>query len=94
LQDFGFAEDVEESEEESLLIITPTIQYMLDLNRSGRVLMTNPSTPLSVGATVLERANILFKCETDSDVRTERQASVIYGLLLQGPAFAARSPNE
>jgi hypothetical protein len=98
LQDFGFDED-----EESLLI-TPAIQYMLDLNRSGRVLMTNPSntprvlftnpnTPLSVWATVLERANSLLEGETNSDVRTERQASVIFGLL-QGPAFAARSPNE
>jgi hypothetical protein len=87
LQDFGFSED-----EESLLI-TPATQCMLDLNRSGRVLLTNPSTPLSVWATVLERANRLSENETDSDVRTERQGSVIYGLL-QGPAFAARSPNE
>jgi hypothetical protein len=88
LQDFGF-----DGDEESLLI-TPAIQYMLDLNRSGRVLMTNPSTPLSVWATVLERANRgLFEGETNSDIRTERQASVIFGLL-QGPAFAARSPNE
>jgi hypothetical protein len=77
----------------------------MDLNRSGRVLLTNPSntprvlftnpnTPLSLWATVLERANSLFENMTeDSDVRTERQASVIYGLL-QGPAFRARSPNE
>jgi hypothetical protein len=88
LQDFGFDED-----EESLLI-TPAIQYMLDLNRSGRVLMTNPSTPLSVGATVLERANSMLERETNSYVRTERQASVIFGLLCQGPAFACRSLNE
>jgi hypothetical protein len=88
LQDFWFDED------EEYPLITPAIRYMLDLNRSGRVLMTNPSTPLSVWATVLERANSLFERETNSDVRrTERQASVIYGLL-QGPAFRARSPNE
>jgi hypothetical protein len=85
LQSFGFDED------EKSLLITPAIQYMLDLNRSERVLMTNPSTTLSVGATVLERANNRFKYETDSDLRT---ASVIYGLLRQWPAFVARSPNE
>jgi hypothetical protein len=95
LQDFAF------DEEEESLLITPAIRYMLDLNRSGgRVLLTNPSTPLSVWATVLEKANRPSEeNETDSDaqgasdVRTERQASVIYALL-QGPAFAARSPNE
>jgi hypothetical protein len=88
LQDFGFDED------EEYPLITPAIRYMLDLNRSGRVLMTNPSTPLSVGATVLERANSMLERETNSDVRTERQASVIFGLLRQGPAFACRSLNE
>jgi hypothetical protein len=31
--------------------------------------------------------------QTDSDVRTERQATVIYSLL-QGPAFRARSPDD
>jgi hypothetical protein len=93
LQDFGFSW-VEES-----LLITSDIQYMLDLNSSGRVLLTKPSTPLSVWAKVLERANRLIEDETDSDVqgasdvRTERQASVIY-TLLQGPAFRGRSPNE
>jgi hypothetical protein len=94
LQDFGFSDD------EKSRLITPAIQYMLDLNRSGRALLTNPSTPLSVWAKVLERANRLIEDETDSDVhycasddRTERQASVIYALL-QGPALRGRSPNE
>jgi hypothetical protein len=85
LQDFGFDRD-----EESLLI-TLSIRYMMDLNRSGRVSMTNPSTRLSVGVTVLERANIMFEYETDSDLRT---ASVLYGLLCQWPALLARSPTE
>jgi hypothetical protein len=91
LQDFGFSED-----EESLLI-TPDIQYMLDLSSSGRVLLTKPSTPLSsVWAKVVERANILSENDiifaTDEDL-DERRASVIYGLL-RGPAFAARLPNH
>jgi hypothetical protein len=92
LQDFGF------SEEEESLLITPDLQYMLDFNRSGRVLLTKPSTPLSVWATVLERANSLFENDSmfatdeDRDTGPERRASVIYGLL-QGPAFAARLPN-
>lgn len=101
LQAFGFDDDKELS-----LLITPAIRYMMDLKRmqrasivdksasnTPRVLFTNPNTLLSVWATVLERANSLFKNETDSDVHTERQANVIYGLL-QGPAFRARSPNE
>jgi hypothetical protein len=92
LQDLGDFEF-----KESLLISTPDIQYMLDLNRSGRVLLTNSSTPLSVWATVLERAHSLFEADDmsdkdASDVLAERRASVIYGLL-RGPAFAARSPN-
>ncbi len=87
LQDFGFSED-----EESLLI-TPDIQYMLDLSSSGRVLLTKPSTPLSVWPKVLERAGSMFENETDSDVCAGRRASVIYALL-QGPAFAARLPNN
>jgi hypothetical protein len=73
--------------------MAPDIQYMLDLNRSGRILLTKPSTPLSVWPKVLERAGSMFENETDSDVCAGRRASVIYGLL-QGPAFRARSPNE
>jgi hypothetical protein len=74
--------------------ISPDIEYMLDLNRSGRVLLTKPSTPLSVWPKVLERAgSSIFENKTDSDVRAGRRASVIYGLL-QGPAFRARSPND
>jgi hypothetical protein len=92
LQDFGFSKD------EEALLITPDLQYLLDLNRSGRVLLTKPSTPLSVWAQVLERANSLFENDSmfatdeDRNSRPERRASVIYSLL-QGPAFAARLPN-
>jgi hypothetical protein len=86
LQDFGF-----HSPNERLL--TSDIQYMLDLNCSGRVLLIKPSTPLSVWAKVLERANSLFENDADRDARPERRASVIYALL-QGPAFAARLPNN
>jgi hypothetical protein len=86
LHDFGF-----HSPNEPLL--PSDIQYMLDLNRSGRVLLRKPSTPLSVWAKVLERANSLFDSDADRDTRSERRASVIY-VLLQGPAFTARSPNN
>jgi hypothetical protein len=41
------------SKQQSLLI-TPAIQYMLDLNRGGRVLLKDPSIPLSGWPTVLE----------------------------------------
>jgi hypothetical protein len=74
-------------------LLTADTQYMLDLNRSGRVLLAKPNTPLSVWAKVLDRANRLFENEADGDARPGRQASVIYGLL-QGPAFAARLPNN
>jgi hypothetical protein len=93
LQDFGF------SEEEEALLITPDLQYILDFNRSGRVLLTKPSTPLSIWATVLERANSLFENDSmfatdeDRDTGPERRASVIYSLL-QGPAFVARLRNH
>jgi hypothetical protein len=50
---------------------------MLDLNTSWRGLLEKPSTPLSVWAKVLERANHLSENETDSDVRAERRASAI-----------------
>jgi hypothetical protein len=66
---------------------------MLDLNSSGRVLLKKPSIPLSVWATIIERANSLFESDADGDVLPERRASVIYALL-QGPAFAARLPNN
>jgi hypothetical protein len=93
LQDFGFRSH------NRRLLTTSDIQYMLDLNRSGRVLLTKPNTPLSVWAKVIERANRLFEndsifeIDTDRDARPERRASVIYALV-QGPAFAARSPNS
>jgi hypothetical protein len=86
LQDFGLRS-------QNGRLLTSDIQYMLDLNRSGRVLLTKPSTPLSVWARVLERANRLFENDADRDARPKRRASVIYALL-QGPAFAARLPNN
>jgi hypothetical protein len=93
LQDFGLFHS------HSRRLLSSYIQYMLNLNRSGRVLLTKPSTPLSAWAKVLDRANRLFEndsmfeSDADRDARPERRASVIYALL-QGPAFADRLPNN
>jgi hypothetical protein len=62
-------------------LYTPESGHLLDLNRSGRVLLTNSNIPLSVWARVLERTNILFKDDPS------RQASVIYRFLKEGPVF-------
>jgi Ran GTPase-activating protein (RanGAP) involved in mRNA processing and transport len=62
-------------------LYTPEIGHLLDLNRSGRVLLTNANIPLSVWAKVFERTNILFKDDPS------RQASVIYRFLKEGPVF-------
>jgi hypothetical protein len=62
-------------------LYTPEIGHLLDLNRSGRVLLTNANIPLSVWARVFERTNILFKDDPS------RQASSIYHFLKEGPVF-------
>jgi hypothetical protein len=66
---------------ETTSLHTPEIGHLLDLNRSGRVLLTNPNIPLSVWARVFERTTILFKDDAS------RQASVIYRFLKEGPVF-------
>jgi hypothetical protein len=62
-------------------LYTPEIGYLLDLNRSGRVLLTNTNIALSVWARVFERTTILFKDDPS------RQASVIYRFLNEWPVF-------
>jgi hypothetical protein len=63
-------------------LYTPEIGHLLDLNRSGRVLLTNANIPLSVWSRVFERrTNILFKDDPS------RQASVICRFLKEGPVF-------
>ncbi len=67
---------------ETTSLHTPEIGHLLDLNRSGRVLLTNANIALSVWARVFERTTILFK-----DDASTRQASVIYRFLKEGPVF-------
>jgi hypothetical protein len=68
-------------------LYTPLTEHYLDMNRSGRILLSanvsRPGIPLSVWPTVLERANQLFQ------ENGQRQANVFYHLL-QGPAFRER----
>jgi hypothetical protein len=68
-------------------LYTPLIEHYLDLNRSGKTLLSGnvsrPGIPLSVWPFVLERANQLFQ------ENGRRQANVLYHLL-GGPAFRAR----
>jgi hypothetical protein len=69
-------------------LYTPLIEHYLDLNRSGRILLSGnvsrPGIPLSVWPTVLERANRIFQ-----NIGHSRQSNVLYNLL-HGPAFRAR----
>jgi hypothetical protein len=69
-------------------LYTPLTEHYLDLNRSGRILLSanvsRPGIPLSVWPTVLERANQLNQKNAG-----RRQANVLYHLL-HGPAFRAR----
>ena len=69
-------------------LYTPEIGHLLDLNRSGRVLLTNTNIPLSVWARVFERTNILFKDDPS------RQASVIYRFLKEGRSLNFKGPNH
>jgi hypothetical protein len=68
-------------------LYTPLTEHYLDLNRSGRILLSGnvsrPGIPLSVWPVVLQRANELFQ------ENGRRQANVLYHLL-NGPAFRAR----
>jgi Leucine-rich repeat (LRR) protein len=66
---------------------TPEVQYLLDINKCGRILLeggVRPS-PLSVWSKVLERTSSFL----DGDI--ERTAAVFFYFLRNGPAFANRN---
>jgi hypothetical protein len=66
----------------------PQVQYLMDLNRCGRILLEGrgiTSIPLSAWPRVLERTNHLL--------RYKDNASVLYYFFRNGPALATRGAN-
>jgi hypothetical protein len=65
----------------------PQVQYLMDLNRCGRILLEGrgiTSIPLSEWSLILERTNNFL------DGKVERNGSVLYYFLRNGPALASR----
>ncbi len=68
-------------------LFTPDVQYLLDINKCGRILLEGGVRPiqLSVWSKVLERTSSVLK----GDI--ERTAAVFFYFLRNGPAFADRN---